>query len=95
MRAVVCGSSRVESLKHKRGVFKLVKMSLNDLSVLITLTVARNRSLTLVPSLRPDHSGSRSRGHQHPGSWCGSSALLHREQVGGHHAAPLWEPLCC
>lgn len=51
-------------------------------------------TLSLSPSSRPDHARSRGRGHQHPGPWGGRPALLHREQVGGHHAAPMWEPLC-
>lgn len=52
-------------------------------------------SLIHGPSFRPHHSGIRCRGHQHPGPWCGSTALLHREQVGRHHVASFWEPLRC
>lgn len=52
-------------------------------------------SLMHVPSFRPHHSGVRCHGHQHPGPWCGSTALLHREQVGRHHVASFWEPLRC
>lgn len=39
---------------------------------------------------RLDHTWSRGCGHQHPGPWGGCPALLHREQVGGHHTKSMW-----